>query len=153
MATATTKTEWKASRVKDASKWRDAGKHDVVLASGVEVTIKIPNLPQMVKTGQIPNDLLDAALGAIQKQEITPELIKEQADFYHLMVATMVVEPQVTETEIPELPYEDIELLVELGTRQRDVDAIGQQISGLHLSADWRKFRGWDSGDEDVAGR
>lgn len=134
-------------RVKTAADWKKARQHDITLPSGIEVSIIIPNLPLMVKTGQIPNDLLDAALGAIQKQEVTPELIKEQSDFFHLLVLTMVKEPEITEEDIPELPYEDIELLVEIGTRQRDIDAVGNQIAGLHKSEDWRKFRGWDDRD------
>jgi hypothetical protein len=136
-------------RVKTKDAWKKAGVHTVGLSSGVEVDIRIPNLPQMVKAGEVPNDLLDAALGAMKKQEITPDLIKEQADFFHLLVSTMVVEPALSPDEVPEVvPFEDIELLVELGTRQRDIDALGRQIAGLHKSAEWRKFRGWDYGDE-----
>lgn len=131
-------------RVKTVAAWKSSRRHYIILASGVEVGIEIPNLPLMVKTGVIPNDLLDAALGAIQKQEITPELIKEQSDFFHLLVSVMVKEPELAPEDIPDLPYEDIELLVEIGTRQRDIDAIGNQVAGLHKSADWRKFRGWD---------
>jgi hypothetical protein len=135
------------NRPKDASAWKQAGIHDVTLPSGMEVSIKIPNLPEMVKNGAIPNNLLDAALGAIQKERITKELIAEQADFFHMLVETMVKEPAVTAADVPELPYEDIELLVEIGTRQRDLDALGRHISGLHRSAEWRRFRGLDFGD------
>lgn len=134
-------------RAKSAADWKKAKRHYVTLASGVEVGIEIPNLPLMIKTGVIPNDLLDAALGAIQKQEVTPELIREQSDFFHLMVGMMVKEPEITNDDIADLPYEDIELLVEIGTRQRDIDAIGNQIAGLHKSEDWRKFRGWNDRD------
>lgn len=138
-------------RVKTKDAWQKAGVHTIALQSGVEVDIRIPNLPQMVKAGEVPNDLLDAALGAMKKQEITPDLIKEQADFFHLLVATMVVEPKLEAEEVPEIvPFEDIELLVEIGTRQRDIDALGRQIAGLHKSAEWRRFRGWDYGDEVV---
>ena len=133
---------WK--KAKEAAAWKSAKIHSVVLPSGIEVDIEIPNLPQMVKTGQIPNDLLDAALGAIQRDEITPDLLKEQADFYNKLVATMVVSPSIAEEDVPELPYEDVELLVELGTRQRDLDAIGRHIGGLHKSDEWRRFRGLD---------
>lgn len=136
------------SRPKDAAAWKKAGIHDITLPSGVEVSIKIPNLPQMVKQGAIPNDLLDAALGAIQKERVTKQLIEEQADFFHLLVMTMVVKPTITSEDVPDLPYEDIELLVELGTRQRDIDALGRHIAGLHKSREWREFRGFGSGDE-----
>ncbi len=140
-------SEQTAKRSKAA--WKKAKRHDVTLPSGFEVEVEIPNLPQMVKTGQIPNDLLDAALGAIKQQQITPDLIKEQADFFNLLVTTMVKDPVITveELENDEIPYEDVELLVEIGTRQRDLDALGRHISGLHKVEEWRKFRGWDHGD------
>lgn len=153
MATkAAVKKEVVTSRPKDAASWTAAKRHDVTLPSGVEVSIEIPNLPLMVKTGQIPNELLDAALGAMQRQEITPELLNEQSDFFNKLVSTMVVDPVVTEEQVSNLPYEDIELLVEIGTRQRDLDALGRHIAGLHKSAEWRKFRGLDYGDEIMEG-
>lgn len=137
---------------KNIADWKKAKVHDVTLPSGTTVSITIPNLPQMVKTGQIPNDLLDAALGAMQTQEVTPELVKEQADFYNKLVVWMVKDPELTEADVDEIPYEDVELLVELGTRQRDLDALGRHIGGLHKSAEWRRFRGVLYGDEDLAG-
>lgn len=141
-----------ATKKRDLGAWKKAKRHDITLPSGIEVGIEIPNLPQMVKTGQIPNDLLDAALGAIQRQEVTPDLIKEQADFYHKLVVIMVKDPDITEEDVVDLPYEDVELLVEIGTRQRDLDALGRHIAGLHKSAEWRRFRGIDYGDEALEG-
>lgn len=122
--------------------WKKAKRHTVLLPSGFEAEIEIPNLPLMIKTGAIPNNLLDAALGAIEQQAITPALIKEQSDFFELLVSTMVKEPVLTPEDVQEIPFEDVEMLVELGTRQRDVDAVGQHIGGLHTSKDWRVFRG-----------
>lgn len=138
-----------AEQKRSKTDWKKAKRHSVTLPSGFEVEVEIPNLPQMVKTGQIPNNLLDAALGAIKQQTITKELIEEQADFFNLLVSTMVKDPAITveELENDEVPYEDVELLVEIGTRQRDLDALGRHISGLHTSEEWRKFRGWDYGD------
>jgi hypothetical protein len=135
------------TKPRDASAWKKAGVHEVTLPSGTEVTITIPNLPQMVKNGSIPNNLLDAAIGAIQKETITRELLAEQAEFFSLLVTTMVKEPSITADDVADLPYEDIELLVEIGTRQRDLDALGNHIAGLHRSAEWRRFRGLDYGD------
>ena len=127
--------------------WKKAKRHAVVLPSGFEVEIEVPNLPLMIKTGTIPNHLLDAALGAIERQQVTTELIKEQADFFELLVSTMVVEPKLTVEEVREIPFEDVELLVEIGTRQRDVDAVGNHIGGLHTSKEWRQFRGFEDRD------
>lgn len=133
-----------------AAAWKKAGQHDVVLPSGVEVSIRIPNLSQMVKSGELPNDLIDAALTAMQKQRVTPDLLLKQADFYTKLVALTVVSPKITEEDVETLPFEDQEMIIEIATRQRDVDALGHHIAGLHTSADWRKFRGYDYGDEAV---
>lgn len=124
--------------------WKKAKRHTVQLPSGFQVEVEIPNLPLMVKQGTIPNDLLESALGAMQQNQITPELVREQSDFFSLLVSTMVKEPTVTREDVEndEIPFEDIEMLVELGTRQRDVDAVGNHLGGLHKSAEWRRFRG-----------
>ncbi len=144
-----------STRPASVAEWGKKGQHDVVLPSGAEVTIVIPNLPKMIKSGQVPNDLLDAALGVLQgNQKITKDLIQDQSDFFHLMVSMMVKDPKVTVEDLDNelVPYEDIELLVELGTRQRDVDALGNHIAGLHKSAEWRKFRGIEDSSTNVAG-
>lgn len=127
---------------KTLSGWKKAKRHTVILPSGFSAEIEIPNLPLMIKTGAIPNGLLSAALGAIERQEVTAELIKEQSDFYELLVSTMVKEPELTPADVQDIPFEDVEMLVELGTRNRDVDATGLHIGGLHTSKDWRVFRG-----------
>lgn len=144
-------TEETKTPKKTLGAWKKAKRHTVTLPSGFEVDIEIPNLPEMIKTGQIPNSLISAATGAIAQDKVTPELIAEQAEFYSLLVLTMVKEPQITAEDLPEIPYEDIEMLVELGTRARDIDALYNHIGGLHKSKVWREFRGLTSGDEDVA--
>src|SRR5688572_20448247 len=102
-------------------KWKKAKRHEVTLASGTVVEIELPNLPALIKGGEIPNTLLDVAI-AQQKldAEITPEQIKEQFVFYRFLVAKTVVSPEITEDDVEELPYEDVEMLVEFATRQRD---------------------------------
>lgn len=137
---------------KTASGWKSAKRHSVTLPSAFEVEIEVPNLPQLVKTGQLPNELVTEALNTAATGNLTPEVIASQADFYNKLVAFTVKEPAITEEDVPDLPFEDIELLVEIATRQRDVDALGHHLAGLDKVADWRKFRGLDYGDEDVAG-
>lgn len=130
-----------------AAAWKKAKYHSVVLASGSEIELSIPNLPVLAKTGQIPNDLISAAVGVISGEtQITPELLAEQADFAAKLVSIAVHSPKVKEDEVNDLPYEDIELIVEIATRQRDVDALGRQIAGLHKSKEWLDFRAKLSG-------
>jgi len=130
--------------------WKKSKRHEVVLPSGFMVEIEIPNLPQLVKTGHFSNDLMEAAIGVISKQEITRDLIDKQADFYTKLVALTVKSPEITEEEVSELPFEDVEMLVELATRNRDIDALYRHIGGLHRSATWRNFRGLDNEYEDL---
>lgn len=141
-----------AAQKKTANAWKSAKRHPITLPSSFEVEIEVPNLPQLVKTGQLPNDLVAEALNTATTGNLTPEIISSQAEFYNKLVALTVKEPEVTEEDVPELPFEDVEMIVEIATRQRDLDALYHHIGGLEKSAEWRKFRGLDYGDEDVAG-
>jgi hypothetical protein len=125
--------------------WKKAGVHTITLATGVEVDIKVPNLPELVSAGEFPNHLVDTAIAvASGDTKVTAEEIKSQAEFYRHLVSKTVVTPTLTPEEAAEIPFEDIELLSAIATRQRDVDALGHHIAGLDKSEDWRKFRGID---------
>jgi hypothetical protein len=140
---------------KTISQWKANRRHAITLPSGFEVSIEIPNLAVLVKTGQLPNALVQQAIGAVQAGKLTAEAIAEQADFYAKLVCATVKEPAVTEADVvgdEPIPFEDIEMLVEIATRQRDLDALGHHIAGLHTSKDWRNFRGLSSVYEDVEG-
>lgn len=131
------------------TKWKSAAVHPVTLPSSTVVDIRIPNLPEMIESGEIPNDLIDVAIEVAQgTRKVTSKDIKEQAEFYRHLVSKTVVNPKVTPEQVPEIPYEDTDMLVEIATRQRDVDALGHHIAGLHTNKDWRKFRGFESGFE-----
>jgi len=136
------------------AQWKKNKRHLVTLPSGTQVEIEIPNLPQMLKVGQIPNNLVDVAVQVAsgQQRKVTKELLVEQADFYHKLAAMTIKEPAVSEEDIPELPYEDIEMVVEMATRNRDLDAVGHHLAGLEKSDEFRTFRGLGSGDENLEG-
>lgn len=128
--------------------WKKAGVHEVTLASGFQVKIKLPNLPELVRAGEFPNHLVETAIkvasAPAEQQQITADDVKSQAEFYCALVSLSLVEPIVTPDDVKELPFEDIELLAAIATRQRDVDALGHHIAGLDKNEDWRKFRGID---------
>lgn len=130
--------------------WKAAAVHDVTLPSGTEVKIRVPNLPTLVKTGQLPNALVADALQAITEGKLSPEVIAQQSEFYEALIPLTVVEPKVEAADVIELPFEDVELISEIATRQRDVDALGRHLAGLHTNKEWRKFRGLIDFDEDV---
>ena len=128
--------------------WFKAKRHEgVMLPSGTEVTVEIPNLPLMLKTGQLPNQLVEAAvsqqnLASKGNLEITREMIEEQWDYYSFLVSKTVVEPELTQDEVAQIPAEDVEMLVEIATRQRDMDAVYRHLAGLDKQESFRQFRG-----------
>ncbi|CAB4183196.1 hypothetical protein UFOVP1328_37 [uncultured Caudovirales phage] len=136
--------------------WKKAGIHEgVTLPSGTVVSIRLPNLSLMMKTGQIPNTLVEAAvkmqsLEASASPEITQEMIEQQWDYSSFLVAATVVEPAITQDEVAEIPTEDVEMLVEFATRQRDMDAAYRHIGGLDKLDSFRRFRGVDDSYEDL---
>jgi len=141
--TKTTKTSWKKAAVHEG----------VTLPSGTVVSIKLPNLSLMLKTGNIPNSLVEAAVemqNAMSRgtAEITKEMIEQQWDYYSFLVAKTVVEPEITQEEVADIPAEDVEMLVEFATRQRDIDAVYRHIAGLDKMESFRRFRGVSSGLE-----
>lgn len=140
------------------SAWKKAGVHTVTLPSGAVVNIRIPNLAQMAKAGDLDNDLLQYAVPNLPKdadEEPTPEQKRENltklANFHNWLVSQTLVDPALTPDEVQEtVPTPDLEVLVELASRRRDMDVTGHHIGGLEASAEFRKFRGIDGGDEDI---
>lgn len=123
------------------SAWKKAKYHDVTCPSGTVVTIQIPNLPALIKAGRVPNELLDAAIGAGPDTEVTREMIEKQADFYAYLISITVTEPSVEPHEVGDLPYEDVEMIASIALRQRDMDAVYKHIGGLDKVASFRNFR------------
>jgi hypothetical protein len=98
--------------------------------------------------------LLDAALGVANNPDTKPtlDLIKQQREFTDVLTALTVVEPKLTESDIPDIPFEDKEFIVAVATRQRDLDAEGEHIAGLTQSDKFRRFRGLGEFGTDVEG-
>lgn len=142
--------------------WKKAKTHTVTLPSGVSVEIQIPDLAQMAKGGELDNDLLEAAvpdgesLGEdAQKTTLTPEEKRENltklANFHDWLVSVALVDPKLTPDEVGStVPTPDKEVIVELASRRRDMDAVGHHIGGLEVSSEFRKFRGLDPSGSDI---
>jgi hypothetical protein len=133
--------------------WAAAKRHYVVLPSGVTVGIEIPDLPELIAGGKLPNELIDIAVQVAQGNAaaVTRDAIEGQPEFYRHIVKLTVKEPKVSDTLYEKLPFEDKEMIVEIATRQRDLDALYQHIGGLHTSKRWATFRGLDDSDEALA--
>lgn len=128
-----------------AAQWKKSAVHYPLLPSGTRIGLKIPDLPALIEAGQIPQHLLDAAIGVAggtTPDAPTKELIAQQREFTDLVVQISVVDPKLTDADVKDVPYEDKELIVSLATRQRDLDAEGEHIAGLSTSEKFRRFRG-----------
>lgn len=145
-------TKTQTSKAVTAAGWKALKNHTVTCPSSAVVVIKIPDLPELVKAGQIPNDLVETAIGVASGRKVTRDDVIQQADFYNKLAALTVVEPVVTEENFAngDIPFEDKEFLVEIATRQRDLDAVGHHLGGLEKSRDFRTFRGIIGSYEDV---
>lgn len=142
--------------------WKKAKTHTVTLPSGVEVEIQIPNLAAMAKGGELPNELLKHVTPTVPGETPTvpaePPTEAERianlanlAEFQAWLVSITVVEPKLDPDEVLKtVPTTDLEVLVELATRRRDMDVVGHHIGGLEVSAGFRKFRGIDSSESDL---
>lgn len=141
-----------ASTVTTTAGWKKSRDHEVLCPSGSRIVIRIPDLPALIEAGSIPQHLLDAALGVAGNPDTKPtlDLIKQQREFTDVLTSLTVVEPKLTESDIPEIPFEDKEFIVAIATRQRDLDAEGEHISGLSKSEKWRRFRGVGEFSSDV---
>lgn len=137
--------------------WKASKRHKVMLPSGTEVEIEIPDLLKMIEAGEVPNKLLDAAaetqtvVADVDEKVDVPKLL-EQYEFVRFIVAKTVVEPALEEADVRDLPAEDVAMLVQFATRDRDMDALHRHIGGLHTNATFRKFRSFPSLAEDGAG-
>ena len=145
-----TKTE--QTKAATLAGWKKAAVHYPLLPSNTRVGIKIPDLPAIISGGELPNSLLDAAIGVTSKgaDDITPtkELIKEQSEFFDHLVKITVVEPQLSDDDLKDIPFEDKEMIVEIATRRRDMDAEGKHLAGLKPIRAWESFREGEYGVE-----
>lgn len=143
-----------AHKPASVAEWKKAATHPVRLPSGVYIGLKIPDLAALIEADHIPQNLLDAALsvtgGEQAAQKPTKEFILQEKEFTDRLVLASVVQPKISESDLPDLPFPDKVMIVEIATRQRDLDAEGNHIGGLHKSAAFRSFRGLDEFDTDL---
>ena len=136
--------------------WKKAADHYPLLPSGVRVGIKIPDLPALIEAGEIPQHLLDTAVAAANGSAVQADDPKKNAaatrEFTDRVVILTVVEPKLDEESVKSVPYEDKDMIVQLATRQRDLDAEGEHIAGLTKSEKFRQFRELGEFRPDVEG-
>lgn len=124
--------------------WKRQAVHTVTLPSGAVADIRIPDITGLIESGAIPNDLLDAALGQVNRQpgeKMTKAEVQQEHEFRRLIVALTVVSPKLEASEVDSIPSEDKDLLIAIATRRTDMDAEGSHIAGLDKSEKFRRFR------------
>jgi len=122
------------------------------------VDIQIPDLAELAKSGQLDNELIQYAIPDAPAADAPEEPSVEEkkanltklANFHDWLVSITVVSPKLTPEEVADVvPTTDKEVLIEFATRRRDIDVVGHHLGGLEGSAEFRKFRGIDSGESD----
>jgi hypothetical protein len=126
----------------------------VTLPSGSVVTVKLPNLYQLIAEDKLPNDLVDSALKQLNAKPerdeegnpvgpaITRELIAETWDFTKHIVPTMLPGIDLAEDELGEVDPRDVEWLIAAAARRTDLDAVGHQLGGLDTVKSFRELHG-----------
>jgi hypothetical protein len=132
-----------------AEAWKKARVHaGLTLPSGTTVDVEIPNLPKMLKSGTMPNELIDVALEYQNEERVTREMMEQTWDFIKFIVPLTVKDPEITGDDVEDLPIADVEMIASWATRSSDFDAIGHHLGGLEKSEDFRNFRGITTIDE-----
>lgn len=147
-------TEQLERKAVSKSGWTKTKLHKgIMLPSGAVVDIQIPNITEMAKSGELPNKLLEVATKVAMQQEIPEDYLSQLYDFQAFLVTKVVVNPAVTEEDVPNLPAEDVVHLVQYATRERDMDVLGHHIAGLEKIDEYRRFHNLDRSIEDILGQ
>lgn len=142
-----------------ASAWKKAKVHEgVTLPSGAVVDISVPNLSQLIASGQLPNALVDAAMKLDSERQqdekpakLDPELLRDTWEFVKFIVPLTVHKPSITSDDVDDIPIEDAEMITSFATRRNDIDAIGHHLGGLETHRRFRELRGLITLDEAMA--
>jgi len=157
-----TKSRW--------TKANDVGPHLAVLPSGLRpdgdheyVKFVIPDAGQLLRTGRIPSNLREAAIVFSSHPDGTDELMRELVitaalrgpgqdtianvinaghDLAHVLVAEMVVAPEITVEDVAGgvIPELDVRMLLEFAERMRNIDAAGNELPIVTMD-EWATFR------------
>ena len=144
-------------KVASLAQLEKAGTHKIRLHSGALVEIRLPDIAELIESGVIPQHLLQTAtqmanaMQTGQAPEVTQETVIQQKEFVNAVTIATLVNPKVDAETVTKVPIEDRELITQIATRSRDVDAVGDHIGGLHTSEKWRRFRGVGEFDPTLA--
>ncbi len=147
-------------KVTSAAQLKKRAVHDdVTLPSGAIVSIKLPNLSQMIKAQTLPNELVEAALrqqvqpgeDANKPKPLTREDLEQDWDFVEFIVPITLHTPKITAEDVKDLDPMDTTMLANFAARRTDIDAVGHQLGGLDTQASFRQHRGFFDFDKALA--
>lgn len=145
-------TETAKPKATSTAAWKKARVHEgVTLPSGAVVDINVPNLSQLIASGQLPNTLIDSAMkhdSAEDGKPLDPQVLKDTWDFVKFIVPLTVAKPTITADDVDDIPVEDAEMITSFATRRNDIDAIGHHLGGLETHRRFRELRGLLTLDE-----
>lgn len=144
--------------------WKNRALHTITLPSGQVVRIRIPNLTLLIKNDVLPERLRQVAVQealnpggplvqpgqAGEAVTVDTETVKQLYDLYEFLVVEMLVDPEITAGDLPDLPQLDLDMLTQIAIRERDVDAAGIRL-GIEPVSRWEVFRQQHNCDEACA--
>lgn len=148
----------KNSTIEGLDAWAQAGVHNIMLPTGVRVDVRIPDLAAIIEGGELPQNLLDAALSAASQQnepdakKVSVEDIAREREFTDFLVSKTLVKPEVSPDQARQIPTEDREMIASIALRLRDMDAEYKTLGGLEKSENFRKVRKLGEFDTPVEG-
>jgi hypothetical protein len=133
--------------------WIQAAEHEPLCPSGFRPKIRIPDLAALIESGEIPQHLLEVAIGvATGDTKPSVDLVKQQREFTDKLVQHMVVEPTLDAETVAQIPFEDKDFLVALARASATSTRRASTSPGLSKSEKFRRFRRLGEFDEDVEG-
>lgn len=154
----------------------DTGPHTATLPSGQQVRFIIPDSNALITSGRLPEELTEIALyaasypdgaegyvadlsvrasmGAENATEKLKQAYEHAVLLGHWLVAHMLIAPEITPEDVPELPPLDVRMLLELGERKRNTDAEGVRLP-IAMLEEYHRFLSEPAGapsDGDGAG-
>jgi len=151
----TSKAAWAAAN--------DRGPHLAVLPTRKVVKFRIPDSSTLARAGHLPThlretallvaahpegadgyfaDLVQTALFRGEGQETITRAIERGMDLTYVLIAEMLVEPEVSAEEVASGMFHelDIRMLLEFAERRRSTDAEGNRLPIITLD-EWARFR------------
>jgi hypothetical protein len=156
--TTATQQEPKSAGSSPLGEWKRRGTYPVACPSGIEVTVRIPDVSELAVDESLPDHLRAFALKAtmgeleqdLERQDGESDearvgrqidTIRELQTFKRAVVSRMIVaDPQPTADDLDGVPHDDLDMLYAIAMRERETDALGRWV-GVEPLRRFERFR------------